>query len=407
MTTASDLTAATARRPWYQSIAGKLLIAFALIAALTVSATWLSLIRFNQIDAVMNRLTGVSLPLVQLSLGVEAKTAELVVLATEVGNAQNETQRFERMERLSDQIGQLWDILSKLQTIISEEATAARLQQLVAAINTNVGELDRSTREVLLLNDRRVKTIDKAEAVNEAGLRLLLQVTDDIVSRMGASVARAGGRQADLPGLQHDLALLRAAYAARADFNRVTTLLSGIATGENPNALPGLREQLGAADNGLSQNLATVAADTALDGGRLGELRAAARSLVALGNADGGLLAIQTKLLPEQQAVASNQAALQSIGLDLRDQVSKLNESAEREATSTAAMSPSAIDSSRRWLHPDRGREPHSGRPDRLAVRAALCRAPADRSGAQHAGHRPAASSRRRFRRRAPTSSAT
>jgi len=91
---------ATARRPWYQSIAGNLLLAFALIAALTVSATLLSLIRFNQIDAVMNRLTGVSLPLVQSSLGVEAKTAELVVLATELSKAENEVQRFERMERL-------------------------------------------------------------------------------------------------------------------------------------------------------------------------------------------------------------------------------------------------------------------------------------------------------------------
>jgi phosphoglycerate-specific signal transduction histidine kinase len=111
MTTASDLPAVTGRRPWYQSIAGNLLLAFALIAALTVSATLLSLIRFNQIDAVLNRLTGVSLPLVQSSLGVEAKTAELVVLATELGKAENETQRFERMEHLSDQIGELWGIL--------------------------------------------------------------------------------------------------------------------------------------------------------------------------------------------------------------------------------------------------------------------------------------------------------
>jgi phosphoglycerate-specific signal transduction histidine kinase len=146
MTTASDPTGATGRRPWYQSIASKLLLAFALIAALTVSATWLSLIRFNEIDSVMSRLTEVSLPLVQLSLGVESKTAELVVLATEVGKAENETQRFERMERLSDQIGVLWSILGKLQSIISEEGTAARLQQLVAEINTKVGELDRSTR---------------------------------------------------------------------------------------------------------------------------------------------------------------------------------------------------------------------------------------------------------------------
>jgi two-component system C4-dicarboxylate transport sensor histidine kinase DctB len=345
--TASDLPAATARRPWYQSIAGNLLVAFALIAALTVGATLLSLIRFNQIDAVMNRLTGVSLPLVQSSLGVEAKTAELVVLATELSKAENEAQRFQRMENLSDQIGQLWAVLSKLQNIISEEATAARLQQLVAAINTNVGDLDRSTREILLLSDRRSKAIDKAEATNEAGLRLLLQVTDDILSRIGARITQGVSGQTDTPDLQRELASLRTAYAARADFNRVTTLLNGIATATSPDALPGLRQQLAVATDSLSQSVAMLASDAAP---RVGDLRDAARSLAALGTADDGLLAIQTKLLPERQAVASQQAALQAIGVDLREQVSKLNESAEREASSTAALSAQAIDASRLWL---------------------------------------------------------
>ena len=350
MTTASEPTAAAARRPWYQSIAGNLLLAFALIVALTVSASLLSLIRFNQIDAVMNRLTGVSLPLVQSSLGVEAKTAELVVLATELSKAENEAQRFQRMERLSDQIGQLWSVLSKLQTIISEETTAARLQQLVAAINTNIGDLDRSTREILLLGDRRHKAIDKIEAANEAALRLLLQVTDDILSRIGVSVDRARNGQTETPDLQRDLASLRTAYAARADFNRVTTLLSGIGSAVIPDALPGLRQQLATAADNLSQSLASLASDATPDSARVGELRAAGRSLVELGTVDDGLLAIQTKLLPERQAVAAQQAALQTIGVDLREQVSKLNESAEAEATSTAALSAQAIDSSRLWL---------------------------------------------------------
>ena len=100
--------------------------------------------------------------------------------------------------------------------------------QLVAAINTNIGDLDRSTREILLLGDRRHKAIDKIEAANEAALRLLLQVTDDILSRIGVSVDRARNGQTEAPDLQRDLASLRAAYASRADFNRVTTLLSGI-----------------------------------------------------------------------------------------------------------------------------------------------------------------------------------
>jgi signal transduction histidine kinase/CheY-like chemotaxis protein len=350
MTTASDPTGATGRRPWYQSIASKLLLAFALIAALTVSATWLSLIRFNEIDSVMSRLTEVSLPLVQLSLGVEAKTAELVVLATEVGKAENETQRFERMERLSDQIGELWSILGKLQSIISEDATAARLQQLVADINTKVGELDRSTREVLLLNGRKDKAIAQAVVVNEAGLRVLLQATDDIFARMTANLGRAQAGEPKLADLQRDFLLLHAAYAARGNFVRVTTLLSDIAAATDTNALPQLREQFAAASDGLSHDLAVIGPDAALDSGRSTELRAAAKSLDALGSADDGLLAIQAKLLPERKAVAANQTALLEIGANLRDQVSKLNESAEHEATATAALSTRALDQSRLWL---------------------------------------------------------
>jgi phosphoglycerate-specific signal transduction histidine kinase len=202
MTTASDPTTATARRPWYRSIAGKLLFAFALIAALTVSASWLSLFRFNEIDAAMNRLTGVSIPLVELSLGVESKAAELVVLATQVGNAEDETQRFERMDRLSDQIGHLWSTLGNLQSIISEEAAAARLQELVAAINTKVGELDRSTREVLLLRGRKDRTVAQAVAVNEVGMRGLLQMTDDLLARMAGDLNRLGPGEPNLAGLQ-------------------------------------------------------------------------------------------------------------------------------------------------------------------------------------------------------------
>jgi signal transduction histidine kinase/CheY-like chemotaxis protein len=350
MTTASDPTTATARRPWYRSIAGKLLLAFALIAALTVSASWLSLFRFNEIDAAMNRLTGVSLPLVELSLGVESKAAELVVLATQVGNAEDETQRFERMERLSDQIGHLWSTLGNLQSIISEEAAAARLQELVAAINTKVGELDRSTREVLLLRGRKDRAVVRAVAVNEVAMRGLLQITDDLLARMAGDLNRVGSDEPNLAGLQQDLDLLRAAYAARADLVRITTLLTDIASAVNSDALPGFREQFAAAADALLRDLAAVTADPALDRARADELRAAAQSLISLGSGDEGLLSIQAKLLPERQAVVDNQTALQTIGVALRSQVANLSERAEREATDTAALSTRAIDQSRLWL---------------------------------------------------------
>ena len=68
-------------RRWHQSIAAKLLLAFGLIAALTVGASWLSVIRFGEVETVIRRTNDVSLPLVKLSLGIEAKTGELVASA--------------------------------------------------------------------------------------------------------------------------------------------------------------------------------------------------------------------------------------------------------------------------------------------------------------------------------------
>ena len=44
------------RRFWYQSIAGKLISAFVLVAALTVAATLVALYQFGNIDAVVTRL---------------------------------------------------------------------------------------------------------------------------------------------------------------------------------------------------------------------------------------------------------------------------------------------------------------------------------------------------------------
>jgi signal transduction histidine kinase/DNA-binding response OmpR family regulator len=350
MTAASDPNITTPRRPWYRSIAGKLLLAFALIAALTVSATWLSLIRFNEIDTAMNRVTAVSLPLVELSLGVESKAAELAVLASQVGNAKDETQRFERMERLSDQIGQLWSTLGKLQSIISEEGAAARLQELVAELNTKVGELDRATREVLVLGERKDHAIGQAIAVNEAGIRGLSQTTDDLLARMAAGLGRGEAAPPNLPDLRQDLLRLRAAYAARANFIRLTTLLSDIAAAASADALSRLREQFSAAADALLRDLAAVTPQAGAGGPRTDDFHAAAQSLIAVGSGSGGLLSIQSKLLPERQAVAENQASLQKIGVDLRNEVSSLSERAKAEATATAALSARAIAHSRLWL---------------------------------------------------------
>src|SRR6476659_7486871 len=113
----TEATAIAASRRWHQSIAAKLLLAFGLIAALTVGASWLSVIRFGEVETVIRRTTDVRLPLVKLSLGIEAKTGELVASASELAESETELEQFQRMERLSERISQLWSMLGSLQSV--------------------------------------------------------------------------------------------------------------------------------------------------------------------------------------------------------------------------------------------------------------------------------------------------
>ena len=96
------------RRYWYQSIAGKLISAFILVAALTVAATLVALLQFGNIDAVMTRLTESSLPRVKYSLAVESNAKAIAAGGAQLAAATSEVQRYTYMSDSTEQIGKLW-----------------------------------------------------------------------------------------------------------------------------------------------------------------------------------------------------------------------------------------------------------------------------------------------------------
>ena len=180
------------RRRWYQSIAAKLLIAFGLIAALTVGASWLSLIRFNQVEAVIRRITDVSLPLVKLSLTIEARTGELVASATELGESETDLQQFQRMERVSEQIAELWSCRrSPAIDRLRQRHDRAPAANRSATLNGEISAIDRGTREFVLVASRRRAAIERVAAANERMLALITPIAD----RIGARLIRHGRRR--------------------------------------------------------------------------------------------------------------------------------------------------------------------------------------------------------------------
>ena len=302
-------------RSWYQSIAGKLLLAFGLIVALTVGGTWLSLIRFGDVDAVLHRLTDASLPAVKLALGVESTAKDVIATATDVGQAESETERFERMDALSGEIGRLWSNLGALREIVGETAATSKLQEVVASIDSAVGDLNRTTSEIDVLAERRRKAI--------------------------ALLASTGGKAV---GLVQDLSDLRADLAAA-----ITTLYQ-IASADTADKLPPLRRELDAVRARLDRDLALLDAGPDVARDKLADIRGAIQVVLGLGAGNFGLPTLQERILQEQQAALAQKKSLDLIGKNLRTAVESVVADAEREAANTTAMSASAISNSRIWL---------------------------------------------------------
>ena len=168
----TEATAIAASRRWHQSIAAKLLIAFGLIAALTVGASWLSLIRFNEVETVIRRTTDVSLPLVKLSLdhrGADRRAGRLRDRARRVRDraaavpAHGEGLRADQpaLEHASEACSRS----------APTTAATARLQEILATLNGELGAIDRNTREFVLVTTRRKAAIERVAAVNGADAR--------------------------------------------------------------------------------------------------------------------------------------------------------------------------------------------------------------------------------------------
>jgi signal transduction histidine kinase/CheY-like chemotaxis protein len=341
---------AAGRRSWRQSIAAKLLIAFGLIVAMTLSASWLSLIRFNEIGSVIRHMSDVSLPLVNLSLNIESKTGELVTAATDLAESETELQQFERMERISTLTGQLWSVLGNLQSIVTGEAATARLQESVAALNSELGAIDRGTRELVALATRRKRAAEQATLAHEALLRLVAPLVERFEERVNAAIDRGDPAAADRQEIKREYALLRGVYGARAAVNRIAEAFDRVVTIQDNDSLATLRAQLAANARQLRENLELIERDTQQSAAERADLRAAADAFVGVGAAANGLPALQERYLRQRQAIAANQKSLQAIGTDLSSQVAKLVEAAEREAATTAELSTRSIDSSKLWL---------------------------------------------------------
>src|SRR5690242_18864024 len=115
------------RRAWRRTIAAKLLIAFAVIAAMTAVAGLLAGLQFARIETAMGKFTNENLPAVKHSLAVESNARAVAASGAELAAATSELQRFSRMSEATDRISKLWAALTQLRTVMGDNGATETL----------------------------------------------------------------------------------------------------------------------------------------------------------------------------------------------------------------------------------------------------------------------------------------
>lgn len=312
-----------AERRWYQSIAGKLISAFILVATLTVAATLVALYQFGNIDAVMTRLTESSLPRVKHSLAVETNAKAVAASGAQLAAATTETQRFTRMSESTEQISKLWTNLSELRSIVGDTPAITRLQSLIASIDERLGQLDRAVQERIAL----VASRDKAT---------------NSISPMIETLAVALAPQMR----PNDPTLADAFYQLRTDAYAAASLLYQVPAADKTDVITRLQKAFDEVRDRLTAELSGLAARGAV----LPKAAEVVQRLSDLGSGKNGLFQTHAGELTQQANAARLQSSLQHVVTDMEAQVAALVYAAEEEAEDSKILSASALKNSRYWL---------------------------------------------------------
>lgn len=326
MTTLDEATIEGTRRSWRRTIAAKLLVAFIVIAALTAIAALVAVLQFGRIETAMGQLTEESLPEVKFALAVETNARAIAAAGAQLAGANSEAQRFTRMSDATERIGQLWSALSRLRDATDDTAAIEKLQSLIAGLDGQIGQLDRTVRERIAVDSALDNAIGR-----------LTRDSADLAERLLLLPRQADQVQLVINGLRGDT------YRSVGVLYRGATAPAAKAVAEGQKQFDEIRERF---DGGLK----FIMDSPEFDRTEAAAIDKVARSVLALGTGAGGVFALRQSDLEERAAAERLQAGLEKSAEDMQMLVSALVSKVEAKAADTTAATKRALDNTRFWL---------------------------------------------------------
>lgn len=321
-----NLPQGAGRRPWRRTIAAKLLTAFIVITTLTALAALVAVLQFSRIDNAMSQLTGESLPAVKFSLAVESNARAIAAAGAQLAGATSEVQRFSRMNTATERVGQLWAALSQLRDATEDTKTVEQLQTLIAKIDAEIGQLDRTIREKISVSS----------------------ALDNAISRLTRDSATLAERLLLLPRQSETVQPI--VNMLRGDTYRGVGYLFRAATAPQPKSVTEGQAQFKELSDRFSDALRFLMAQDTVDRAEASGINEAARSVLTLGNGGGNIFALRTTFLSEQATAEGLQTALDKSAADMETLVAVLVGKAEAQAADATGITRHALDNTRFWM---------------------------------------------------------
>ncbi|HKW55202.1 MAG TPA: methyl-accepting chemotaxis protein [Stellaceae bacterium] len=326
-------------------IRSKLFAAFGTVAGLTVLASSVAVLSYEDMGRTLDGIAGKNLPAMSESVRLAKSSAEIVSIAPTLFAANDANERQAALDAVKAHQEELASAIDALVELPGGGQATAPLRRVVDEMSDNLAQLSKSVEQRLALRDARMAMDARVRAAHAAISAALAPLADDATFNLTMDLERAGDaaeahsmkkHMADLAGAR--LFGLEAMFDLRADSNLALGLLTEAANIPNKDLLPPLRDRFRAAAGHLDKSLVALKGDRAAAtlGGPVAEL-------VQYGISDQNMFDLRKRELDVLAAGEAGLAANRKLAIALEQEVAKLVDFSESAAKTAATNTGTAI----------------------------------------------------------------
>ncbi len=323
-----------------------------MVAGLTVLASSLSFVAFEDVSRMMARITGGTLSAMSLSTRLEKTSASIAAGAPSLLAASDSKGRRAAMTVLTGAQRELAEVIGALATAPGVSASTDELRKVASEIGNNLDQLSAAVEQRHALRREREDLVERIRAVHADIAAKLAPFADDgafdLITdlRSAASETDPKALRENLSNLaERGLPSLQAMLDLRADSNIALGLLTEASSTPSREFLVPIRDRLMAAAGRLERSLAELKGTAAAEA-----LRGPVLALLAFGREGRNVFFLREQEVRADEAGAALVAANRALGQELERQVATLVDASEGSAREAASDSAHAIDRTRTLL---------------------------------------------------------